>query len=62
MLLMNAAASCVAFDSIVSGRSSPFGPTGDAAPMLVVGDIAATCAAAAMKVPADAAWAPGGDT
>ena len=55
MLRRNAAASFVAFDSIVSGRSSPVTSTGEAAPMFVPLAIAATCPAAAMNVPADAA-------
>ena len=36
--------------------------TGDAAPMLVPGAIAATCPASVMKVPAEAAQAPCGET
>ena len=42
--------------------SEPFESTGWAAPMLVVGAIAATCPAIVMNVPADAARAPGGAT
>ncbi len=42
--------------------SSPVPVIGVAAPMLVVGAIAATWAAMAMKVPAEAACAPGGKT
>ena len=59
---MKAAASCVAFCLTSSGRSPPAPDTGDAAPMFVTGAIAATCADAAMKVPADAALAPEGET
>ena len=57
-----AAASSVAFDRIVSGRSSPPAPTGAAAPIVVAGAIAAICAAAATNVPADVAPAPDGAT
>jgi hypothetical protein len=57
-----AAASSVALRWSVSGRSSPPASTTEAAPMLVVGAIAATPAAATMNVPADAAWAPSGQT
>jgi hypothetical protein len=42
--------------------SSPPPPTGCAAPMLVPGAIAATCAASVMKTPADPAPAPLGAT
>ena len=54
----NAAASFVAFaDSIAPER-----PTGCAAPTFVAGAIAATGQASRMKVPADAARAPLGET
>ena len=42
--------------------SSPWPPTGVAAPMLVPGAIAATCAASVMNVPALAARLPAGAT
>ena len=62
MLRIKAAASWVALDARVSGRSCPPPATGEAAPMLVAGAMAATCAAAVMKVPAEAARAPDGAT
>ena len=62
MARMSAAAALVALSDRVSGRSSPPLPTGVAAPMLVLGAITATCAAAVMKVPAEAACAPRGET
>ena len=53
---------CVALALMVSGSSSPPAATGDAAPIFVPGDIAATCAAATRNVPADAALEPDGVT
>jgi hypothetical protein len=41
--------------SSVSPRSSPWAPTGLAAPMVVPGAMAATCAAQVISVPAEAA-------
>ena len=55
IVLMKAAVSSVTLELIVSGRSSPPGPTGDAAPILVTGAMAAMCAAAVTNVPAEAA-------
>jgi hypothetical protein len=67
---MNAAVNFSAFSEPTSWRWSspsrvpplPVGPTGDAAPMLVPGAIAAMCAAIVMNAPAEAAHAPWGDT
>src|SRR2546428_704143 len=56
---MNAAASFSIFFIIVLSTFPPPSMTGDAAPMLVAGAIAATCAASVMKTPAEAARAPG---
>ena len=46
----------------VGSISVPLASTGLAAPMLVLGDMAATCAARVMKVPALPARAPAGAT
>src|SRR5437870_1870483 len=62
MLRMRAAASLVTFSWRVPPMSPPVADTGDAAPMLVPGAIAAKLAAAKMNVPADAARAPLGAT
>ena len=62
ILRMNAAASSVAFKLKVSGKSSPSTLTTEAAPMLVAGARASIWAAAPIKVPALAAWAPSGAT
>src|SRR2546428_457371 len=59
---MNAAASFSIFFIIVLSTFPPPSMTGDAAPMLVAGAIAATCAASVMKTPAEAARAPVGAT
>ena len=50
------------FSPSVPLMSSPCPPTGCAAPMLVPGAIAATCAASVMKTPAEPAPAPLGAT
>ncbi len=57
-----AAASCSTFSPSAPSISSPCPPTGWAAPVLVPGAMAATSAAIRMKNPAEAAWAPLGDT
>ena len=62
MLRMKARVSSSIFRASVSGRSAPPAPTAAAAPMLVPGAITAKLAAAATKVPAEAALAPAGDT
>ena len=62
MLRRRAATSWVVFAFMVSGSSSPPAPTGEAAPMVVPGDMAATCADATRNVPADAALDPEGVT
>src|SRR5207247_5796501 len=59
---MNAAASFSIFFSIVLSVFPPPSMTGDAAPMLVAGAIAAMWAASVMKTPAEAARAPVGAT
>ncbi len=59
---MNAAASFSIFFIIVLSAFPPPSMTGDAAPMLVAGAIAAMWAAIVMKTPADAARAPVGAT
>ncbi|OLD75578.1 MAG: hypothetical protein AUG87_12505 [Candidatus Rokubacteria bacterium 13_1_20CM_4_70_14] len=59
---MNAAASFSIFFIIVLSTVPPPSMTGDAAPMLVAGAIAAMCAASVMKTPAEAARAPVGAT
>ena len=62
ILLMNALVSSLIFSPRVFGKSFPPLATGDAAPIFVPGAITAKLAATVMKVPAEAAWAPGGDT
>jgi len=62
MLLAKATVSSVTFLPRVPSISSPPAPTGLAAPMRVLGAMAATLAAMVMKVPAEAAFAPLGDT
>ena len=59
---MRATASFVTLAASVSGSSSPPAPTTDAAPMFVLGAMAATSAASTTKVAADAARAPSGAT
>ena len=59
---ISAVVSSMIFLLNVSGTSSPVLVTGDAAPMFVPGAISATWPASVMKVPALAAWAPGGET
>jgi hypothetical protein len=62
MLRTNAAASFSTFFSISLSVVPPPTVTGWAAPMLVAGAIAATCAAIVMNTPAEAARAPVGAT
>jgi hypothetical protein len=67
---MNAMVNFSAFSAATSRRSlsssrsppPPLALTGEAAPMLVPGAMAATCPARVMKVPAEAAQAPRGAT
>ena len=59
---MKAAASFSTFFIIVLSAPPPPTDTGDAAPMLVAGAMAATCPAIVMNTPADAARAPVGAT
>src|SRR6266852_529869 len=59
---MNARASCSAFSFSVFGRSFPSAATGCAAPVLVLGAIAATSPAAGRKKPAEADDEPEGET
>ena len=61
-LRAKAAASFATFLDISLPISPPPAVTGCAAPMLVAGAIAATCAAMVMKTPAEAARAPVGAT
>ena len=62
MFRICAAASFSALARRSPSMSPPDPLTGCAAPMFVVGAIAATWPARVMKVPADAARAPGGET
>ena len=57
-----ATASLSTFSPIVPAISSPCPPTGEAAPMFVPGAIRAMCPASVMKVPAEAARPPEGET
>ena len=57
-----AMASFLTFSPSVPGMSSPWPPTGDAAPISVPGAMSATLAARVMKVPALAARPPAGET
>ena len=59
---MRATASFVILAEIVSGSSSPPLPTTEAAPILVLGAMAATSPARVMNVAADPASAPSGAT
>ena len=59
---MKARVSSFTFLASVSGRSSPEPLMGEAAPMLVAGAMTAKLAATVMKVPAEAACAPEGET
>ena len=59
---MSAAASFVIFALRSPSMSSPLPETGCAAPIWVLGAIAAMCPAIVIKVPAEAARAPAGPT
>ena len=62
MLRTSAVMSSSTLRRSVGGKSSPVPETGDAAPMLVPGAIAAMLAATVTSVPAEAACAPRGET
>ena len=62
MLRIRAAASFSTLLARVSSRSSPVDETGVAAPMFDPGAMTAKLAAAVIKVPADPACAPRGET